>query len=126
MSAPTPIPPPPVSLAQARATLARLRPKLDDLVKMRADLVALQADLHAGTPRELGGVAEAKALEARVYAVLEEITASGAELKGWAPLLLDWPGLRDGVPVLWCWLEGEPDIGWYHRADCGFPGRRPV
>jgi hypothetical protein len=28
--------------------------------------------------------------------------------------------------VLWCWLEGEPDIAWYHRADCGFPGRRPV
>ena len=30
------------------------------------------------------------------------------------------------VPVLWCWLEGEAEIGWYHRLDCGFPGRRPV
>ena len=115
-----------MSLAQARTTLARLRPRLHDLVAMRADLAELRADLHASGSSPLGGVAEAKALEARVYAVLEDIARAGAEIKGWAPLLLDWPGERDGVPVLWCWLEGEEDINWYHRADCGFPGRRPV
>ena len=130
MSAPTPPPPagptPPVTLAQARTALARLRRRLDDLVTMRADLAELRADLHTGKGSRLGGMAEAKALEARVYAVLEDVSRTGAEVKGWAPLLLDWPGERDGVPVLWCWLEGEDDIGWYHRADCGFPGRRPV
>ena len=130
MSAPTPPPPagptPPVTLTQARAALARLRQRLDDLVAMRADLAELRADLHKGKGSRLGGLAEAKALEARVYAVLEDVSRTGAEIKGWAPLLLDWPGERDGVPVLWCWLEGESDIGWYHRADCGFPGRRPV
>jgi hypothetical protein len=28
------------------------------------------------------------------------------------------------VSVLYCWLEGEPELGWYHRTDLGFAGRR--
>ena len=47
-------------------------------------------------------------------------------MKGFAPLLLDLPGERDGEPVLWCWLEGDADIDWYHRLDMRFAGRRPV
>jgi hypothetical protein len=118
--------PPPVTLAQARAALAGLRPRLAVLVRVRADLAELRADLAAGTGSPAGGVAEAKGLEARLYADLEALAAAGAQVKGWAPVLLDWPGVRAGVPVLWCWLEGEPEISWYHRLDCGFPGRRQV
>lgn len=114
-----------VTLVQARESLASLRPRLDAFVRLRADLAELRADLSGGgSPR--GGLAEVKALEARLFAELEHLAASGAQVKGWAPLLLDWPGERDGVPVLWCWLEGDRDIGWYHRLECGFPGRRPV
>jgi hypothetical protein len=29
-----------------------------------------------------------------------------------------------GEPVLLCWLEGEQRLNWYHRMECGFPGRR--
>ncbi|MPZ28085.1 MAG: DUF2203 family protein [Micromonosporaceae bacterium] len=116
----------PVTLAEARAALAELRPRLNALVQVRADLAELRADLVAGDTSPLGGRAEAKGLEARFYAELERLAASGVQVKGWAPLLLDWPGVRDGTPVLWCWLEGELEIGWYHRLDCGFPGRRPV
>lgn len=115
-----------VTLDQARAALAGLRPTLTELVTMRADLAELRADLHARGASPLGGVAEAKGLEARLHATLERVAESGAEVKGWAPLLLDWPGVRDGVSVLWCWLEGEPELSWYHRLECGFPGRRPV
>jgi hypothetical protein len=28
------------------------------------------------------------------------------------------------VPVLLCWLEGEPELSWYHRLDLGFLARR--
>ncbi|MFJ5542720.1 DUF2203 family protein [Micromonospora chalcea] len=28
--------------------------------------------------------------------------------------------------MLWCWLEGDTDIRWYHRVECGFAGRRSV
>jgi hypothetical protein len=115
-----------VTLAQARAALAALRPRLATLIRVRADLAELRADLAAGGDSQLGGLPEAKGLEARLYAELEQLAGGGVQVKGWAPLLLDWPGIRAGVPVLWCWLEGEAEVAWFHRLDCGFAGRRPA
>ena len=108
----------------ARAELARLRPSIDAFVVARAELAELKADIADGGSSGHGGLAEAKALEARLYADLEDFARTGAQVKGFAPLLLDWPGERDGEPVLWCWLEGDDDIEWYHRLDTGFAGRR--
>lgn len=114
------------TIEQARAVMAGLRVEIDELLVLRADLAEIQADLlHAGTS-QLGGLADAKGIEARFYAGVEALGVKGAEVKGIAPLLLDFPGERDGVPILWCWLEGDEEIVWYHRTDCGFPGRRPV
>src|SRR5262245_44163470 len=101
-------------LDEARALLATLRPRIDEFVTARADLAELQADLASTGQSRLGGLAEAKALEARLYADMEYFAGVGAEVKGFAPLLLDVPGERYGEPVLWCWLEGDDDIGWYH------------
>ncbi|HEX8346789.1 MAG TPA: DUF2203 family protein [Actinoplanes sp.] len=39
-------------------------------------------------------------------------------------MLVDFPADLGGVPVLLCWLEGEAELGWYHRLDLGFAGRR--
>ena len=114
------------TLSQARRVLAELRPSIDEMIACRADLAELRADLDNDGVSPLGGLAEAKSLEARVFAVLEEITGRGVQLKGYGPVLLDFPGERDGRPVLWCWLEGDADIDWYHRIECGFAGRRRV
>jgi hypothetical protein len=114
------------TLEEARARLVELRSRIDELFGLRADHAELRADLEAGRSSPHGGLADAKALEARLFAYLEEFAQAGAQVKGFAPLLLDFPGERDGVPVLWCWIEGDPDIMWYHRADCGFAGRRPA
>jgi hypothetical protein len=114
------------TLEEARERLDKLRPRIDEFVARRADLAELRADLAAGRESPFGKLAEAKAREAALFAELERFAESGAEVKGYAPLLLDFPGELDGDAVLWCWLEGEPDIGWYHRVECGFAGRRPV
>jgi hypothetical protein len=116
----------PLPLAEARRILAGLRPRLDELIALRADLTELRADLAGEGASPLGGRAEAKALEARLYAAIEEVAGQGVQVKSYAPLLLDWPGELNGRPVLWCWLEGELEIAWYHRVECGFAGRRPV
>jgi hypothetical protein len=58
--------------------------------------------------------------------VLTEIQATGVELKGFAPLLVDFPAELDGDDVLLCWLEGDEELAWYHRLDLGFLGRRPL
>ncbi len=114
------------TVGEARALIERVRPMLDDVVALRADLAELRADLAAERPSRHGGLPEAKAFEAKVYALLEKIAKKGIEVKGWAPLLLDMPGQRRGVRVHWCWLEGEAEVLWYHRQDCGFAGRRRI
>jgi len=113
------------TLPEARDELARLRPVLAELVVVRADMVELSAALTpGGAPTPLGGLPERKAAEAKLNELMTEVQQTGAELKGIAPLLIDFPADLDGVPVLLCWLEGEPALDWYHRADLGFPGRR--
>lgn len=114
------------TLDQARIELARLRPVLDELVTVRADVVELAAALNHGEPTTLGGLPEWKAAEARLNELMTDVQQVGVELKGIAPLLVDFPAEIDGREVLLCWLEAEPELAWYHRADLGFAGRRPL
>ncbi|MEJ2852657.1 MULTISPECIES: DUF2203 domain-containing protein [unclassified Saccharothrix] len=112
------------TLAEARRELERLRPVLDEIVALRADAAELSAALAAGEATPLGGLAEFKAAQARLDDLMSTVQGTGAELKGFAPLLVDFPAELDGVPVLLCWLEGDPGLDWYHRVDLGFAGRR--
>ncbi|MFF5228178.1 DUF2203 domain-containing protein [Dactylosporangium sp. NPDC000521] len=115
------------TVTEARAALDRLRPLLDELVAVRADAAELAAALApGGLGTELGGLPEWKARSARFDELVTEVQQSGVHLKGVAPLLLDFPAELDGVPVLLCWLEGDRELAWYHRADLGFAGRRPL
>jgi arsenite methyltransferase len=115
------------TVARARAELARIRPTLDLLVAVRADAAELAASLGPGRPpTALGGMAELKAAEALLDELLTAVRDTGAQLKGLAPLLLDFPAELDGEDVLLCWLEGDEDLAWYHRVDLGFAGRRPL
>ncbi len=113
------------TVAEARAVLGHLRPVIDDLVAVRADAAELAAALQRGATSPLGGLPELKAAQARFDELLSRIAATtDLQVKGVAPLLLDFPAELDGVPVLLCWLEGDADLAWYHRADVGFLGRR--
>ncbi|MCU1683545.1 MAG: hypothetical protein JWQ81_4284 [Amycolatopsis sp.] len=115
------------TVAEARAELTALLPVLDELVALRADAAELTTSLAPGaTPSPLGGLPEFKAAQARLDDLMTTVQETGADLKGFAPLLLDFPAELDGVPVLLCWLEGDPELGWYHRRDLGFAGRRPL
>jgi len=114
------------TLEQARLLLPDLLARADDAVKVRADLVELQSALNRGTASSLGGLPEAKGLEARLSDILGWFSAEGLDLKGIAPLLLDFPAELDGDTVLLCWLEGERELRWYHKPEHGFAGRRPI
>jgi hypothetical protein len=115
------------TVAQARAELRRLRPVLAELVAVRADATEIAASLSVGAaPSPLGGLPELKAAQARLDDLMTTVQQSGAELKGFAPLLVDFPADLDGVAVLLCWLEGDAELAWYHRVELGFAGRRPL
>jgi hypothetical protein len=111
----------------AVAETRRLLPVLDEIVALRADAAELAAaTAPGGVPTSLGGMPELKAAQARLDELLTQVQLTGAELKGLAPLLVDFPSQLDGSDVLLCWLEGDRELGWYHRVDLGFAGRRPL
>ena len=115
------------TLDEAVAATRLLLPVLDEIVALRADAAELAAAaVPGGPPTSLGAVPELKAAHARLDELLTRVQQTGAELKGLAPLLVDFPSELDGSDVLLCWLEGDRVLGWYHRADLGFAGRRPL
>jgi len=112
------------TLAEARELMPALLARADELIEIRASLVEVQAALASGKPCPLGGLPEAKAYQARLSELVGWFSEQGLELKGIAPLLLDFPSELDGEPVLLCWLEGERELKWYHKLPHGFAGRR--
>jgi hypothetical protein len=114
------------TLAEARELMPDVLVRGAELIEVRASLVELQTALAAGRRSALGGLPEAKACQARLSELLGWFPAQGLDLKGFAPLLLDFPSELDGEDVLLCWLEGETELGWYHKLAHGFAGRRRI
>ena len=114
------------TLAEARELMPEILAKADELIELRASLVEVQGALAAGSTSRLGGLPEAKGYQARLSELVGWYTAAGLEVKGIAPLLLDFPSELAGEPVLLCWLEGERELGWYHALEYGFAGRRRI
>lgn len=115
------------TVEEARAELERLLPLLDEFVVVRSEAAELGASLPDGGPATtLGGLPEFKAAQARLDELMSAVQEAGVQVKGVAPLLLDFPARLEGQDVLLCWLEGDDRLGWYHRVDLGFAGRRPL
>jgi hypothetical protein len=112
------------TIAEARSLLPDVIRHAEEFVAARADATELLSALKSGRPSPLGGMPEAKALEARLDEILSWFTGHGLQVKGVAPLLVDFVSELDGEPVLLCWLEGETELAWYHRPEHGFAGRR--
>ncbi len=110
---------------EAREQIATMLPLFDEFIALRADTAELAASIRpAASPSNLGGLPEFKASQARLDELMTTIQSCGADVKGFAPLLLDFPAELDGESVMLCWLEGDTELAWYHRADIGFAARR--
>jgi hypothetical protein len=91
------------------------------------DADARQA-LAGGSPGNGGGRAGRQVGEA--FLELRASAAALAErdivLRDLDRGLVDFPAVRDGREVYLCWVEGEPDIEFWHDLDAGFAGRQPL
>ncbi len=114
------------TLAAARALMPEILARADELIEVRASLVELEAALSSGSSSALGGLPEAKGFQARLSEIVGWFSAASLQVKGIAPLLLDFPSEFAGEPVMLCWLEGERELGWYHPLAYGFAGRRRI
>ncbi len=114
------------TLAEASALLPEARHRIEEVAVLSGELRQLLMALQRGAAEPPGGIPEAKALEARVHEGLEWFEEQGVQVKGIAPALLDFPARVGGEDILLCWLQGEEEIGWYHRPESGFLGRAPI
>ncbi|MQA85587.1 MAG: DUF2203 family protein [Streptosporangiales bacterium] len=111
---------------EAHGLMPQVRHQTERIVAVRADLAELSLELRSGEPSPQGGIPEAKALEATLDELISWFIANDIEVKGIAPVLVDFPAVLDGQSVRLCWLENEPELGWYHRTELGFVARRPL
>ncbi len=114
------------TLEEACSVLPEATKRIDEIAAMRRDMVSLVRDLNADGASPLGGVPEAKALEARLDEALGWFHGQGIQVKGIAPALLDFPARTAQGITLLCWLEGETSIEFHHDPVAGFAGREPV
>jgi hypothetical protein len=79
--------------------------------------------------RALGGDDERlPGLEAELQEYLQELEEMGCFFKDWnfSVGLVDFPAVIDGETVFLCWRSDESELGWYHRLEDGYQGRRPL
>lgn len=126
------------TLEEAHAALEELRPIVERMVAHRRNLTAaqvLQTELItriAGNggdlmPSDLREAQEAIEREAAAIAECADlINDAGAQIKSLEEGLLDFPSRRGGEEVLLCWKLGEDEIRYWHGADEGFAGRKPL
>ena len=57
---------------------------------------------------------------------VERLEAIGVLVKDLDSGLVDFPALHDGEEVLLCWRAGEDEVAFWHGADEGFAGRKPL
>jgi hypothetical protein len=59
---------------------------------------------------------------------VHELEAMGCFFKDWnfSVGLVDFPAEIDGETVFLCWRSDESRLGWYHRIEDGYQGRRPL
>jgi hypothetical protein len=107
-------------VAERLAEMRRARERLTDAEARRA-LSERAPENGGGRPgRQVGEAflelrAGAVALERREI-VLRDLDRG----------LIDFPALRDDREVYLCWIDGEPDIGFWHELDAGYAGRQQL
>jgi len=86
--------------------------------------------LAGGTLINIAKVATRKAERERavqkIKDTLNEIDATGVQVKDLDIGLLDFPCLVDDRMILLCWKLGEEKITHWHSLEEGFKGRKPI
>lgn len=57
---------------------------------------------------------------------VQALNDAGCLIKDIDEGIVDWRASRRGSEVLLCWKLGEKEVGYWHDAEAGFSGRRPI
>jgi hypothetical protein len=127
------------TLAEAERLIPLLERLLREAVTMKAEYDGAGEILQALNQRVamMGGMTVNRnhAVEARgrrevagtrLRRALEQVQETGGLVKDLDTGLVDFPTMYRGVEVCLCWKLGEPAIEYWHGADEGFRGRKPI
>ncbi|MBX7150250.1 DUF2203 domain-containing protein [bacterium] len=115
---------------EARSVLKSIRPKIEEMLQLRARLTELNYDIykHAyfGGRGPNGSRYHPDELEALVC-ILRDLELKGVLIKSIEEGLIDFPHVREnGEEVYLCWKIGEENIDYWHSIADGFQGRRSI
>ena len=102
---------------------------VDAATNRKAQVDLLWERLEGGEPvlSAIGaGQRELDAVSTRLLAKAEEIESTGCVLRDLEVGLVDFPFRSRTGTVFLCWRVGEPAILFWHGADEGFAGRKPI
>jgi hypothetical protein len=127
------------TLAEAESLIPLLDRLLREAVSMKSEYQEAEQILQSLNERVsmMGGMMldRNQALEARgrrevasarLRSALEQVQATGCQVKDLDIGLVDFPTLYRGTEVLLCWKLGEAAIEFWHGVDEGFRGRKPI
>jgi hypothetical protein len=126
------------TLEEANEALAELGPLAEQMVEHRRELVEAQgrrASLGAQVGANGGDLTpsdfaeaddELERAAASLARCIEQIQGAGVLIKDLDRGLLDFPAVREGEEILLCWHVGEEEIGFWHGAEEGYAGRKPL
>lgn len=117
---------------EASKLLPDIKPKIKELMERKK----VVAELHTEIERyNLLGFRPAEVAEkaAQLDALVDGMTKKIAELEDFGVRvkdldygLVDFPADRYGESVLLCWRYGEAEVSFWHSANEGFNGRKPL
>ena len=120
---------------EANALLPTLRPLVEQILenirrlKGASETVIHREQLDADAPNlmeRLREDAEVAKLIGQVQDWVDAINAHGCMCKGVEQGLIDFPCMLGAEVVFLCWQLGEPTVGFWHRIEDGFAGRKPL
>ena len=127
------------TLEEAQGLIPRVSRLLGDAVALRAGCSEVENAIRSSVERimMMGGMSvdpEAARVERarlassaiRLKEVLEEVEKIGCQVKDLDIGLIDFPTAYQGAEACLCWKLGEPEIQFWHRADEGYAGRKPI
>ena len=118
------------TLEEANASLDWVRDRIARLRGAREQLTDEEARkaLSDATPGNGGGAPGQVVSEGflALREALTELQEAEIVLRDLDRGLVDFPAVREGEEVYFCWVEDEDQIGWWHPPDTGYAGRQPL
>ena len=108
----------------AQKTLPLVRQIVRDILNNASQIKAI-ADSLGGNFEDSTEISQ---LAAEIDSFMKELDDLGCSYKDWNFQigLVDFPSIIEGEDVLLCWRSDEEAIRFYHSAEDGFVGRKPI